>query len=923
MPHREVTPRPRRGEPKGIGSASAPDPLAREVKLLGSLLGQVIAEQEGPERFERVERLRAAAVGRRRGADATPAELDALDELPPDELATVARAFTVYFLLTNLAEEKQRVRTLRRRQRQNAGRPLADGVGAAFESLRKARVPPGETRALLGRMELRPVLTAHPTEARRRTVLVAQRRIYRLVDRLDDPRLTPAEDRDVRRRLREEITILWQTAPVRESRPTPLDEVRAAMVFFDETIFTAVPRLVRAVDEAAPRLRGEDRERPVIGSFVHFGSWIGSDRDGHPGVTAETTRATQRIQADHLLRGYRNVAERLQQTIAVSADQVGIPAAFRRGLTDALRAFPGTRTSLRRRFPGQPYRQAFGLLSERLEHTRRRLTGERGANGGAYASPDELLDHLRAIQQALATHASQRIAWGEVQDLCWQVETFGFHLASLEVRQHAGVHAAALPRLRTGGELDAPLDDGPSTTEVLATAAELVAIQRRAGPGAAHRYVISFTRSVDDVLGVLELTARALSDDPRRAADLRATTVPIDVVPLLESRDALAGAGPFLRALLEAPTYRPHLERRGNRQEVMLGYSDSNKEVGYLAAAWSLHRAQAALVEAARDAGVELTLFHGRGGSIGRGGGPANRAVLAQAPGSVDGRLKLTEQGEVIAERYPSPAIALRHLEQLTNATLLASFVPVERHAVVIDRFGPMLDELASLAEEAYRALVWDDPGFAAYYAAATPIREIIRLELGSRPARRGSATGELPDLETLRAIPWAFAWSQSRANVPAWYGVGTALEAFGRRHGRRGRDLLAEAHREWPFFSTTLENVELGLAIADPTIAARYAALAGDGPGMRRIAGAIAAEYERTVAAVLTVTGHKRLMDRSPRLQRSIGLRNPYVDVLSEVQLRCLRRLRAAATATERRSLERLLQLTISGIAAGLQHTG
>jgi phosphoenolpyruvate carboxylase len=926
MPARRRDTTARQAEPRGIGSAGAPDPLAREVKLLGSLLGQVVAEQEGKDRFDLVETLRSTAVRHRRGTDATPAELTALDDLPVDELTAVARAFTAYFLLINLAEEKQRLRILRRRQRQNAGRPLADGVDAAFESLTKSKAAAGEVRSLIRRMELRPVLTAHPTEARRRTVLVAQRRIYRLLDRLDDPRLTPAEDRDIRRRLREEITVLWQTAQVRESRPTPLDEVRAAMVFFDETIFVAAPRLIRAVDEAAPRVRSERPERPVIGSFLHFGSWIGGDRDGHPGVTAETTRATQRIHADHLLRGYRSVAERLQQTIAVSADQVDVPATYRRRLTDALRAFPNLRTDLERRFPRQPYRQAFGLIAERLQRTRRRLTDERGARRGAYASPDDLLEDLRAMQSALASHAAGRVAWGEVQNFVWQVETFGFHLASLEVRQHADVHAAALDRLRRGSNLEAALGDGsgPSTREVLASIAAMFGLQGQHGTEVAHRYVISFTRSVDDALALLELTARATADDPRQAPDLAAARLPIDVVPLFESRDALGEAGSLLSALLDDPTYQSHLERRGNRQEVMLGYSDSNKEVGYLAASWSLHRAQASLVKAAARAGVELTLFHGRGGSIGRGGGPANRAVLAQAPGSVDGRLKLTEQGEVIAERYPSPAIALRHLEQLTNATLLASFVPVDRHAAFMDRFGPMMDELASLAEAAYGALVWKDASFAAYYAAATPIAEITRLELGSRPARRGAAAEGVPDLESLRAIPWAFAWSQSRANVPAWYGVGTALATHAERHGTRGRDLLAEAHREWPFFSTTLENVELGLAIADPTVASRYARLAGEASAMRRIGAAIAEEFERTVAGVLAVTGHERLMDRSPRLQRSIALRNPYVDVLSEIQLRCLARLRAARTADpDGEALERLLQLTVSGIAAGLQHTG
>jgi phosphoenolpyruvate carboxylase len=910
--------RARRAEPRSIGSASAPDPLAREVKLLGSLLGQVIAEQEGGERFDLIERLRTAAVRGRRSTDATANELAALDALPTEALTAVARAFTAYFLLINLAEEKHRLRVLRRRERANSGTSLDEGVGEAFERLAAAGLPDADVRRLLDRIELRPVLTAHPTEARRRTVLIAQRRIYALLDRLDDARLTRAEDRDLRRRLREEITILWQTAPVRGTRPTPLDEVRAAMVFFDETIFTATPRLLRAVDDVAPRLPGEEPERPVIHSFLHWGSWIGGDRDGHPGVTAETTRTTLRIQADHLLRGYRHVAERLQQAIAVSDQQAVIPRGYRRRLAEELRAFPTVRADLDRRFPSQPYRQAFGLIAERLDRTRRRLTGERGAKRVAYGSPAELLADLRAMQEALSAHAAQRVACGDVQDLVWQVETFGFYLASLELRQHAEIHAAALACLRDDGDRDAPLAGGPSTNEVLATLRTMLALQREHGAEAIHRYIVSFTRTPADVLAVLDLAARATADDASVQPDLGRARLPIDVVPLFESSDALGDAGPLLGRLLADPTYRAHLKARGQRQEVMLGYSDSNKEIGYLAAAWSLHRAQASLVAAAHDAGVELTLFHGRGGSIGRGGGPANRAVLAQAPGSVDGRLKLTEQGEVIAERYPSPPIALRHLEQLTNAVLVATGASLDAPAT----YAPMLDELAERAAEAYRDLVETD-AFPAYFARATPIRELARLEIGSRPVRRGAANDEaVPDFDSLRAIPWVFAWSQSRANVPAWFGVGSALTSYAQRHPG-GWDALRAAYREWPFFASVLDNVELGLAIADRRIAARYAGLAGDEPAMRAIAERIDAEFERSTRALLRVIGRNELMGRSPRLRRSIALRNPYVDVLSEVQLRCLRSLREAGSAKDRPSLDALFALTVNGIAAGLQHTG
>ena len=895
----------RRAEPRGIGSAAARAPLAREVKLVGALLGQVIVEQENEPLFDLVEQLRRTAI-RRRASD-EHAALDAaatLGERPLDELLAVARAFTAYFLLTNLAEEKHRVRTLRRRERAGV---LPESIAEAIAQLERSEMTTASLRELLDRLLLRPVLTAHPTEARRRTVLVAQRRLFRLLDRFDDPRLTRRQDRDLRRRMREEITVLWQTSQGRNQRPTPLDEVRAAMVFFDQTLFRVTPQLYRALDTALlDRGRGEDRSGsrpPAARPFLRWGSWIGADRDGHPGVTADVTRATLRIQADHVLRGYRAVADRLQQTVAIATERAAVPDDLLRRVDTWLKPLPELRSDLDRRFPGQPYRQAFGAIGERVDRTRRRVTGGRGLRRGGYSGPAELLEDLRALQASLVAHGAARVAWGEVQDLVWQVETFGFHLAALEVRQHADVHREALAALR-GGE------DHPQAREALATLRTVRDLHASFGPDAVPRYVVSFTRTPADVTAVLELDA---------IASPGAEPLDIDIVPLLESRDALGEAGAFLTALFADPGYREHLGRRGRRQEVMLGYSDSNKEVGYLGAAWSLYRAQEELVAAAQDHGVELTLFHGRGGTIGRGGGPANRAVLAQAAGSVDGRLALTEQGEMIAERYPSPTIAQRHLEQLTSAVLLSSRPGHDRAtAEQADRWRPVMTELADLAETAYRRLVWEDAIFADFFRLATPIDEISRMELGSRPARRADA----PSLDSLRAIPWVFAWSQSRTNLPAWYGVGTALAAFARGH-RGGRRRLRDAYRDWEFFRSVIDNIELGLAIADPWLSARYAELAGDDEDMRRIAGAIEEERSRTVEELTALTG-RGLLERSARLRRSVDLRTPYVDVLSELQLHALRLLRSGRpSADERRAAEELLQLTVSGVAAGLQHTG
>lgn len=913
----DAGPAPRSG-PKGIGTSRARDPLAREVKLLGALLGQVIIEQEGTELFELVERVRRGAIGRRRMPDATLALPD-LSELPPERATVLARAFTVYFLLTNLVEEKHRLRVLAKRERAARDGMLDESLGAAVAAWRRS----GDISPLISRLSLWPVLTAHPTEARRRTVLVAQRRIARLLERLDDPRLTPSDDDDLRRRMLEEITVLWQTSPIRDVRPTPLDEVRAAMAFFDETIFRVTPQLYRSLERALDRW-GPDRRSdtaprpPRVPAFLRWGSWIGGDRDGHPGVDAQTSLATMRIQADHLLRGYERVAQRLVGTLGLSVDESLLTDALRALLTeDAARLGP-LAAALEQRFPRQPYRVTFGLVAERLARTRARLTDVPGARIHGYDSADELLAALRETQRSLVGHGAQRVAWGEVQDFVWQVESFGFHLASLEIRQHSKVHAAALERLRTGGDRSSALAPGaPSTDEVLASLRAAARLADEFGPDACRRIVISFTSDIGDVVGALDLALIATGRSP----------IPLDVVPLLESDDALTGAAWLLRDLLADARYRAHLATRGDRQEVMVGYSDSNKELGFLAAAWGLYRAQEALVGVAREAGVELTLFHGRGGAIGRGGGPASRAILAQAPGSVDGRLKLTEQGEVIAARYPNRGIALRHLEQMTHAVLLASRPAHEtRIRAAADRWRAVMDELAGLAKVAYRGLVWDDPHFERFFEASTPIAELSAMQLGSRPSKRGGTGGPpsgAPAIAQLRAIPWTFAWAQSRANLPAWFGAGTALASYRARHGPDGADELAHAYREWPFFTSTIDNIELGLAVADRDVFRRYAALAGDDADGRRIAGAIDEEFERTIDEVLRMTGHRRLLDGAPRLQRSIELRNPYVDALSGLQIGALAALRTGASTVERAALERLVQLTVNGIAAGLQHTG
>ncbi len=919
----------RRAEPAGIGSAGARDPLAVEVRLLGALLGQVIAEQAGVDLLDLVERVRRRLIALRRHDD--PAERERLaDELGAMDLAraeAVITAFTLYFQLVNLAEERQRVRSLRRRARAARGGVLERSVADAVARLRRLGRTDADLDALLAAMRISPVLTAHPTEARRRTTLVALRRVAALLAQLDDPRLTPAEDRDIRRRLREEITVLWRTANLRAVVPTPIDEVRTAMAFFDSTLFTLVPRLYRTIDAALDARpdrgvaldAGRTGTRPPrVGAILRWGSWIGGDRDGNPFVTAEVTERTLRIHADHVLHGYEAVATRLMQTISSVCSEDDVPRALASRLARDAETLPETDRQLRRRFPDEPFRQRFGFIAERLRRTRAGLTGEAAPLTGRYGSPDELDAELAEIQDALVALGLDRVAWGEAQDLRWQLATFGFHLASLEVRQHATVHRAARAALDRGAPPDTELAPGVTLGEVLATFRAVEAVQVRFGPAACHRVVVSFTATPDDVTDVLAL---------HRAATGRSggAGTPIDVVPLFESADALTAAGPILDALLGDPVYRAHLASRGDAQEVMLGYSDSNKESGFLAAAWMLHGAQAALADVARTHGVELTLFHGRGGAIGRGGGPTNRAILGQAPGSIAGRLKLTEQGEVIAAHYANPAIGERHLEQTVGALLLAS---TEEHEAslraAIGDGAAIMDELAATSRAAYRALVHDDPGFASFFRDVTPIAELSHLRLGSRPAARGRHRREAaPSIDDLRAIPWTFAWSQSRINLPGWYGLGTALAAFREAHGDAGLAALRRLYRSWPFLGSVLDNAEVILAKADMGVARLYARLA-TGPGDDRRWATIETEYERAVSLLLEVTGRERLLDESPVLQRSIALRNPYVDSLSELQVRLLARLRTLDPAEpEHAQVLRLVQLTVNGVAAGLQGTG
>jgi phosphoenolpyruvate carboxylase len=939
-----------------------PAPMRRDVRLLGDLLGEVLRESGGQDLLDDVERLRHAVIAAR---DSGPAEdpaagtadpaadtagseiADMIAGWPLDRAELVARAFTVYFHLVNLAEEHQRVRTLA--ERQASGVTVRESLAATVEQI--GREQGGQRlRELIAGLEVHPVFTAHPTEARRRAVVTALQRISGLLSGGDGSIHdgNAYQRPELRRRLREEIDLLWRTSQLRVKAMEPLDEVRTVMAAFDETIFRVVPAIYRAFDDA---LSGPDcgAVPPAAPAFLRFGSWVGGDRDGNPFVTAQVTREAAAIQADHVLRALENATGRIGRALTAHVSTTPPSAGLSRALAVAESANPDLLAGIAARSPEEPHRQYLLYSAERLRATRLRH-----ADLG-YEDAAEFLGDLRLVQESLEAAGAPRQAFGELQHLMWQAETFGFHLAELEIRQHSAVHARALAELRRGrpegregrggpdrpdgrdettgpGRAAGPGDAGPplsaETEEVLATLRAAGWIQDRFGAAACRRYVVSFTRSAADISAVYELARCAVPDG----------RVPVlDVVPLFESGEDLRNAPAVLDAMLRLPEVAQRLADSGRRLEVMLGYSDSAKELGPAGATLALFDAQAALARWAADNEVRLTLFHGRGGALGRGGGPAGRAVLAQAPGSVAGRFKVTEQGEVIFARYGQRAIAERHLEQVASAVLLASEPQAQaRTAAAAGGFRDVADRMRQAAVGAYRSLVEAD-GFAGWFGRISPLEEIGGLRIGSRPARRGSGgKGRGPgsatpaggaSLEDLRAIPWVFAWAQTRVNLPGWYGLGTGLAAVAAEPG--GLDLLRAAYREWPLLAVLLENAEMSLAKTDRRIAARYLALGG----RDQLTAQVLDEYDRTMELVLAVTGHDRPLAGRPVLSRAVALRNPYVDALSHLQLRALAALRSADSAEaagaaemtddEHDRLERLLLLTVNGVAAGLQNTG
>ena len=913
-------------------SSSGPDSLAFLIRTLASSLGRVVARQEGDAALERVESARRLARDfRKKGEPQRLEELAALVaglDLP--DLVVLIKAFTHYFGMANLAEKLHA---------HGLSRPGV--LRQALRQLRERGVPAADLRAFFAEALIMPVFTAHPTESKRRTTQEILHRLTTQAASLLDRGL--GEEELERRRLAvlEELVILWQSDDIRRDRPTVLTEARRNLYYFEGSLAKAVPRLYRDWRDDLSVVYGADQAF-TLPPFLCFGSWIGGDRDGNPFVTARVSAEVLAEMRGMALRLHAKALRRLFGRLSVSQQQTGISRALQASLRDDQAALPALAERMSPDIAAEPYRQKIRFMLAKLRRSaaegRRvlaRHSGKPPAHGTWYPSPQHLLDELQLFDDSLREHNASVVADGALADVMRQVQVFGLQLARLDLRQHSGVHAAAVDELlREAGvhpawaalpeaerlavlehELSTPrplvrrlAGLSPATAELLASLRLAARVLERLDAQAFQYYVISMTHLQSDVLGLLLLCREAGLYRPGQASRL-------DLVPLFETHKDLEAAPGLLQCLFESPAYQDHLRLRGERQEVMLGYSDSNKDCGYVASRWYLYQAQEQLLAAARIHKVKLRLFHGRGGSVGRGGGPTHRAILAQPPDTVEGGLRLTEQGEVVSDHYFQADWAHRHLDHLAAAVVSASFPADELRPEAA--WVAEMQALAVEAEKAYHGLLGMD-GFLDYFREATPIHEIGRHRIGSRPSQRSA--GAAFDLDTLRAIPWVFSWTQSRHLLPGWYGLGLAIQT------RLGSDpacleRLRQMYQRWPFFQDLLDNAQMTLKKADLAIAGRYASLAGGGanPVHQRIE----ESYHAAVAAVCAVAQVGGLLEHEPELRASLERRNTFLDPLHLVQVELLKRMRAQPDLKTETALEEAILLSINGIAAGLKNTG
>ncbi|MBI5715885.1 MAG: phosphoenolpyruvate carboxylase [Chloroflexi bacterium] len=892
---------------------SSGDALSQKIHVLGDLLGETIREQEDPAIFARVERIRALAKDWR--AAASPDNLHALTHISDDadtetNLLTL-KAFTTYFHLVNLAEEHHRVRVLRARDRAADIDPVADSIADAVFALRDHGLTPHEVQALLDQLSVDFVFTAHPTESKRRSVLEKLRAISATLQRVDSEDVSPRDLDEAYVELQTQITLLWLTDEVRVKKPTVIDEVRNGLWFFSGTLFNAVTETYRSLEQGLASAYPDHVFR--LPPFLKFGSWIGGDRDGNPFVNNAVTSATLALHRELARENLENAVMRLMWEMSLSVRYESQIESF---LNDQRERFPYSLRQLEEDHPDQPYRQALGAIVAHLNDDR------------IYANGDEVLHDLKRIEDSLARSKATLLAEERFAPLIHHTQTFGLHTAALDIRQHSGEHEEAITELlRAGGVtedyaalpesekvklLAAQIEKGEVKTNAQFTFSEktlelnnLFSLLERVhnhDASALGYYMISMAHAPSDVLEVLWLMRRA--------------ELSLDVAPLLETIADLEEAPTMLESLLSVNVYRDHLRTRNDHQLIQLGYSDSTKDGGYVTASWALYRAQRTLTKVAEKFGVRLTFFHGRGGAIGRGGGPTHRAILGLPPNTMHGSIRLTEQGEVLFDRFGHPIIAQRYLEQVVGAVLR---VAAGTSAGVQPEWEAAMELLSESAHQAYRKLVYETPGFLEYFGQATPIDVVTELTIGSRPSKR-SASGRLEDL---RAIPWVFAWMQSRNTLPGWYGLGSAIARYVERIPN-GVDQLRLMYRGWYFFRAMMDNAQQALAKADMAIASCYADLVADRELRDRVFNQIRDEYERTREMLLLVNRQKVLLGNEPVLQRAIKLRNPYVDSMSFIQLGLLRKIRALpAESDERKEIMDALRLSIVGVAAGLKNTG
>lgn len=881
---------------------------------LVDLLDRVVREQVGDALAETMQRIRRLALERRAGLPDAEARLTAeLAGLDPEHLRAVVRWLSLFFDLANLSEDHQRIRTLAHRARdaQERGEARPESIADAVRRLHAQGLSVTDMQRWLSRLRIEPVFTAHPSEAKRRTTRELLRPLRRLLSSLDSPNRESAEQE-----ILAQLTVLWQTDMVRPARPPVMSEVERGL-YFAQTLWGVAPKIARdmrsALDAAYP---GHKFELPA---FVSFGTWIGGDRDGHPFVTADVTRQALKRLRESALEQHLDYCRRMKRRLTMSVRLAGADPSLEAAIEAACGRWPEYGERIVNTSPFETYRRFLKLIEFRLEHT---LAATRGGEGPArYHEPQELRAELVHMRDGMTAERGGRVADEFVTPWLDLVDAFGFHFAALDIRQNSETHAKCLAELAeqlpaselTGDPVEFPNSHrvdmdrlSPASREVFAALLVVAEEVRRHGMRSLGGYVISMTHSAQDVMTLLTLWRLAWNQGDEESA---APHLPI--IPLFETIDDLRGAPKILEQLLKDPNYHGYLSsQRPLRQTVMIGYSDSTKDGGYLAACWELHQAQLRLTEVARRNHVELTLFHGRGGALGRGGGPAARAIRSMPAGSVDGKLRVTEQGEVLAERYDDRRIAHRHLEQLVCATLLVSAEP--RRSV--DRaWEDAMERMASASLAAYRKLV-EHPAFLDYFAQATPITAIESLPIGSRPSRR-TAQRTLSDL---RAIPWTFAWTQSRHLLPAWYGFGSGVRDLVDASDHDWT-LMQSMYQQWPMFRAMVDNAELALAKADMQIAHRYAG-GVDNPGAEEIWKWIAQEFDRSRAAVLMTTGRNELLSGVTWLSHSIQRRNPYVDPLNFAQISLINQ---KLSEDDHEAWTNLVRLTIQGIASGLRTTG